>query len=113
MRTALGRQRDARGRTRHHKAGVLVAGVVERIEAAAHERIIKCADGQQALAEDRVRQPQGCEQQEQVHLGDAELEVLALWTHLPLLRREQPALLEYVLMARHGEEAAPIDPGPE
>ena len=33
--------------------------------------------------------------------------------HLPLLRREQPALLEHVLVARHGEEAAPVDPGPE
>ena len=39
------------------KRAVLVAGVVQRIEAAADEGIIERADGQQPLAEQRVRQP--------------------------------------------------------
>ena len=113
VRAALGRQRDPGRRAGHDEARVLVAGIVQRIEAATHERIVERADGQQALAEQRVRQPERAEQQEQVHLGDAELEVLAPRAHLPLLRRQQPALLEDVLVARHGEQAAPVDPGPE
>src|SRR5262249_48913762 len=106
MRAALGRQRDARGRARHQEARILVTGVVQRIETAAHEGIVKRANGQQALAEERVRKPQRAEQEEQVHLRDAELKVLALGTHLPLLWREQPALFEDILMAGHGKEAA-------
>src|SRR5690606_1366954 len=50
------------------------------------------------------------ERQEQVHLGDAELDMLALGAHLPLLRRQQPALLDYVLDALHREERAPVHP---
>ena len=113
VRAALRRQRDARRRADDDEARVLVAGVVERIEAAADEGIVERADRQQPLAEQRVRQPERGQHQEQVHLGDAELEVLALGAHLPALRRHQPALLEHVLLAHHREQPAPVDPGPE
>ena len=71
------------GRAGDDEARVLVAGVVQRIEAAADEGIVERADRQQPLAEQRMRQPERRQHQEQVHLGDAELEVLALRAHLP------------------------------
>ena len=53
VRAAFRRQRDA-GRRRHqNEARILVAGVVERIEAARDERIVQRADRQQPLAVDR------------------------------------------------------------
>ena len=36
--------------------------------------------------------------------------MLTLGAHLPLLRRQQPALPKHVVVARQGEEAAPVDP---
>ena len=39
-----------------HEAGILVAGIVQRIEAALDERIVERADRQQPLAEERMRQ---------------------------------------------------------
>ena len=83
MRAAFGRQRDA-GRRRHQdEARVLVAGVVQRIEPARDERIVERADRQQPLAVDRMRQPERRQQDEQIHLGDAELDVLALGRDTP------------------------------
>jgi hypothetical protein len=72
----FGRQRDARRRRDDHEAGVLVAGVVQRIEAARDERVVERADRQQAGAEQLVAQPERGELDEQVVLGDAELDVL-------------------------------------
>ena len=86
MRAAFGRERDARRGRRDDEPRFLIAGVVQRIEAAAHERIVERADGQQPLAKQRVGQAQRRQHQEQVHLGNAELEVLAFRTHLPFLR---------------------------
>ena len=52
VRAAFGRERDA-GRRRHQdEARLLVAGVVQRIEAARDERIVQRADRQQPLAVD-------------------------------------------------------------
>jgi hypothetical protein len=54
--TALGRERHA-GRRRHQdETGILVAGVIKRIQAAGDEWIIKRADRNEPLAVDRVRQ---------------------------------------------------------
>jgi hypothetical protein len=60
-----------------------------------------------------MRQSQRRQHQEQVHLGDAELEVLAPGAHLPLLRGEQAALLEHVLVVRQRKQTAPVHPGAE
>ena len=49
--------------------------------------IVERADRQQPLAEQRMRQAERGEQQEQVHLGDAELDMLALRRELPALGR--------------------------
>ena len=54
MRAAFGRQRDARGRRRQNEAGILIAGVVERIEPALNERVVERADRDQPLAVYRV-----------------------------------------------------------
>ena len=42
---------DARGRGDQHEARILVAGVIERIEAAGDERVVDGADWEQPLAE--------------------------------------------------------------
>ena len=56
MRAALGRERQPRRRCHQDEAGVLIAGVVQRIEAAGDERVVQRADRQQPLAVDRMRQ---------------------------------------------------------
>ena len=65
-----GRRRD------QQEARILVAGVVQRIEAALDERVVERADRQQPLAEDRMRQAERREQDEQIDLGDAEFDML-------------------------------------
>ena len=78
VRAALGRERDARRRGHQNKTCLLVAGVIERIETALNERVIERANRDQTLSIDHVRQTQRRQQSEQIHLGDAELDVLAL-----------------------------------
>ena len=90
------RQRDARRRRHHDEAGVLVAGVVERIEPARDEGIVQRADRQQPLAVDGVRQAERRQQDEQVHLGDAELDMLALRREFPVEGRRDALALERV-----------------
>ena len=46
VRAALGGEAHARGRGRDDEAGARVEGVVERVEAARHERIVERADRQ-------------------------------------------------------------------
>jgi hypothetical protein len=113
VRPAFRRQRDARRRRHQDEPGLLVAGVVEGIEAAGDERVVERADGDQALAEQLVRQPERGEQDEQVVLRDAQLDVLAVRPHVPALHRHELAGLEHVLDLVAGEDAAAVDPGPE
>ena len=54
VRAAFRGQRHARGRRDQHEARILIAGIVQRIEAALDEGIIERADRQQPLAEQRV-----------------------------------------------------------
>ena len=113
VRAAFRRERHARRRRDQNEAGVLVAGVVQRIEAARDERIVERADRQQPLAVDRMRQAERGQQDEQVHLGDAELDVLALRRELPVEGRGDALALERVGHALAGEQAAAVDPGAE
>ena len=53
--------------------------------------IVERADRHQALAVDRVREAERREQDEQIHLGDAELDVLALRRELPVEGRGECA----------------------
>ena len=87
---ALRRQRQAGRRRDQQEARILVAGVDQRIEAAVDERIVHRADRQHPRAGHRRRQPGRAQQQEQILLGDAEFDVLALGRHAPALRA-QPA----------------------
>ena len=113
MRAAFAGERDA-GRRRHQdEARILVAGVIERIEAARDERIVERADRQQPFAVDAVRQAERRQQDEQVHLGDAELDVLALGRELPVEGRGDVLALEGVGHGLAREQAAPVHPGAE
>ena len=113
MRAAFRRQRDAGRRRRHHEARVLVTGVVQRIEAALDEGIVQRADRQQPHAVDGVRQAERRQHDEQVHLGDAELEVLAFRRIIPVEGRGNFLLPEQVVVFRLREQPAPVDPGAE
>ena len=57
MGAAFGGQGQAGGGAHEQEAGVLVAGVVERVEAAADEGIVERTDGQQPGAEERRGEP--------------------------------------------------------
>ena len=57
--------------------------------------------------------PERRQQDEQIHLGDAELDVLALRRELPVERRGDALALEGVGHALAGEQAAAVDPGAE
>ena len=113
MRAAFRRQRHARGRRHDHEARILVAGVVQRIEAAGDERIVERADRQQARAEQLVAEPQRRELDEQVVLGDAELDMLAARRLAPELGRHDLELAEHVLGFGVRPQAAPVHPGAE
>ncbi|KTT87813.1 hypothetical protein NS44R_15160, partial [Mammaliicoccus sciuri] len=103
VRAAFRRQRDAGRRRRHHEARILIAGIVQRIEAAPEEGIVQRADRQQPRTVDLVRQAERREHDEQIHLGDTELEVLALRRILPGVGRRDLLLPEQVVVLRLGE----------
>src|SRR6185312_7331419 len=113
MRAALRRKREARRRRHQDEAGLLVAGIVERIEAALNERIIERTDRDQAFAIDRMREPERRQQGEQIHLGDAELDVLALGREVPVERGGNALALERVGELFTGEQSAAVDPRSE
>ena len=113
MRAALRRQRNARRRRRHHEARVLVAGVVQGIETALDEGIVQGRDRQQPFAVDGVRQPQRRHQDEQVHLGDAEFDVLSFRRKIPVEGRGYLLASEQIGLLGAREQPAAIDPGAE
>src|SRR5262249_5874102 len=113
VRAAFGRQRDARRRRRQNEAGVLVAGVVERIEPALNERVVERADRDEALAVDRVREDERGEENEQIHLGDAELDVLASGREIPTKRRGNALAAERIGERLAGKYSARVHPGAE
>ena len=90
------------GRGDEQEAGVLVAGVVQRIEAAGDERVVERADRQQPRAEQLVREAEAGEVEEQVVLGDAELEMLAGPALAPRRRRGHLLGAEHVLVVACG-----------
>ena len=62
---------------------ILIAGVVQRIERARNKGIIHCADGDQPFAKQRMRQACGSKKQHQIHLGNAQLNMLPFWRKFP------------------------------
>src|SRR5258708_25486485 len=83
MRAAFGTERDARWRTGEDELTARIHAVDQRVEAAADERVVDGADGQQQLAVELVAEAELAEQHEQVHLADAQLDVLAARPGLP------------------------------
>ncbi len=86
MSAAFAAERDAARRCDEQEARVLVAGVVEGIETAGNERVVEGADRDQPLAEQIAGEAGGGKHQEQVVLGDSELDVLAAVVGGPFLR---------------------------
>ena len=105
---ALRRQGQPRRRGDDHEARILVAGVVQRIEAAGDEGIVERADRQQARAEQLMAEAQRRQLDEQVVLGDAELDVLAARRLAPQLGRHDLEFAEHVLGLGMGPQAAPV-----
>jgi hypothetical protein len=95
------------------KPGVLVTGIVQRIQPALDERVVERADRQQARAEERTGKAEGGELQEQIALGGTELDVLPMRRHRPALRRDDLFLAKGVGALGAVEDPAAIDPGPE
>ena len=108
MRAALWREADAGGRRRHHEARARVERVVERVQPPGDEGIVQRADGQQRIAPQRAGEAQRPEQQEEVVLGDAELDVLAGGRLAPLHRLGH--LGEGILARGTRVHAFPVDP---
>src|SRR5690606_6618520 len=97
----------------NHETRVLVTGIVERIEAALNEGIVERADRQQPLAVDLMRQAKRRQHDEQVHLGDAELDVLTLRRELPGEGGRNLLLLEQIVVLGLGKQATTVDPRAE
>ena len=110
---AFSRERDSGWRRHQDEARLLVAGIVERIEPTLDERIVECADRQQALSVDFVRKSERGKEDEQIHLGDAELNMLALRRKVPIERRGYLLALEGVGQFLARKQAAAVDPGAE
>ena len=113
MRTTFRRKRYAGRRRDEDEARILITGVVQRIEPSLDERVVKRAYRDEALAEKRMRKPERGEQDEQVHLGDAELEMLPLGREIPGEGGRDAFRLEQILHVLAREKAAPIDEGTE
>src|SRR5215217_9479987 len=83
MSPPLRRQRYARGRAGENHLGPAVKPVDESVEPAADEWIVDGADGDQVLAGQLVGETELPQRHEEVHLGDAELDVAPLRTRWP------------------------------
>src|SRR5262249_43122280 len=90
------RERNSRRRRHQNETRFLVASVVQGIEPAGDKWIVQRSDWQQPLTMMRVREPERGQQNEQVHLGDAEFDMLALWRKLPGEGRGDALLLERI-----------------
>ena len=95
------------------KAGILITGIVQCIEATRDERIVDRADGNEAFAEQGMRKSRRTEQEEQVHFGDTEFDMLSRRRELPFLGRGDLLVAERVAADLAREQAAPVHPGAE
>jgi hypothetical protein len=86
VRAAFGPERDAAGGRDEQEPRVLVAGVVQRIEAAGDERVVESSDRKQPLVEQVAGQAGRGQHQEKIGFRDPELDMLAIVVCTPLLR---------------------------
>ena len=83
-------QRHAGGRTGNHEPGVLIAGIIQRIEAPVHERIVDGSDRDDPLAPKAVGKPGRSQKQEQVHFRNAKFQMLTFGGEVPFGGRRDP-----------------------
>src|SRR5579884_1436341 len=110
VRAAFRTERDSARRRDEEEARVLVASVVEAIEAAGDEGIVEGADREQTLAEKVTGETRSRQHEEQVALRDAQLDVLAGVAAAPFLRGRNLCLREHVWHFAAAEQAALVDP---
>ncbi len=110
VRAAFGSQRDPARCCDQQEARVLVAGVVEAIEATGDERVVECPDRKEPLPEQVARQAGRPQHQEEVALRDTQLDMLAIVAGTPFLRRRNLCLCEDVGSLAAAEQAALVHP---
>src|SRR3546814_8167547 len=86
------------------EARILIAAIVERIEAARDERVIDGSHRDQPRTEMGGCKPKRGEHQEEVVLGNAKLDMLSRLMRCPFLRRRDFRLLEHVRKLLSAEE---------
>ena len=110
VRTAFGRQCHPRGGADQNETRVLITGIVQRIEAAGDKGIIDRADGDKPLAKERMRQARRAQEQHQIHLGNAQFDMLALRCELPFRGRGNAVFDKCIGLFGAGKELAPVHP---
>ena len=78
-----------------------------------HEGVIDRSDGKQPLAEQAVRQARRTQKQKQVHLCDAQFDMLAFRRKFPFCCRNDAMSDESVCPWRPCEKLAPVHPRPK
>ena len=114
VRAALRRQRDAGRRADHHEARVLVAGVVQRIEAAADERdrtACRPAAAARRTASATAPAPTSIRNRFISAMPSSKCWPLGLISHF--CGDSSPRCLNTSSWLAMREQAAPVDPGPE
>jgi hypothetical protein len=107
MGSAFGGQRDPRRGAGHHEPAPVVESIDQGVKAAEHERVIYGTNREQVLAVVIVTQSQLPQEHEQVHLRNAELDVLAGRGGGPF---EQPIGSAMIVALGGGEHAGLVDP---
>ncbi|CRL12164.1 hypothetical protein NIT7321_03036 [Phaeobacter italicus] len=110
MRATFRRQRHPGWRANNHEARILIAGIIQRIETARHKRVIDRANRDQPLAKQRMGQPRSPKQQEQVHLRNAQFDVLTVGGEFPFRGRGDLVFDKGIGLGSAGKQLAPVDP---
>ena len=106
VRAALAREADPRRGAGDHEARAVVQRVDQGVEPAADERVVDRPDRHQQMARVLVGEAELREQQEEVHLADPELDVLARGSHAPAQRVPLDALLVLAAVDAHAVDPA-------
>ncbi len=112
MRASFGGEGDPRRCGDEHETRVLVARVIHGIQSAADKGVVDRAEREQPLPEERARETERGEQQKEIVLSDAKLEVLPRGGLRPLLHGSHVLGAKGVLVRRAVEDATLVDPAP-
>ena len=112
MRASLAGEEHPGRRPEHDETAARVGAVDERVEAPAHERVVERADREERLLLEVPRQAELAEREEEVHLGDTELDVPAGRRDPPRERRAGSSS-SYAGSSSRPEHADLVDPAAE